>query len=173
MAMDMKHDQMLKFYPMASEDFELYAQDLFAILWFNMNEIEPSEYSFEEDFTVWFDYGKSAENRKTILFIDEDIDRIVGYFQYHLEADQLVLEEIQVLPEYQGKGLVYRPLMKYFLPQLPKEILQHKSYVNKNNPRSAAILEKMGAKVIGESPSGSSLCYVGTIADLTMWSNQK
>ena len=164
---------MLSFYPMNSEDFELYSQDLFAILWFNMNEIEPSEYSFEEDFAVWFDYGKSDKQRKTILFIDESIDRIVGYFQYHLESDTLVLEEIQVLPDYQGKGLVYRPLMKYFLPQLTKEIQHHQSYVNKNNLRSATILEKMGAKVIGETPSGKSLCYRGSIADLTAWANEK
>ncbi len=164
---------MLSFYPMNSEDFELYAQDLFAILWFNMNKIEPSEYSFEEDFAVWFDYGKSNKQRKTILFIDEAIDRIVGYFQYHLEADTLMLEEIQVLPDYQGKGLVYRPLMKHLLPQLPKEIVHHQSYVNKNNLRSAAILEKMGAEIVGETPSGKSLCYQGSITDLSAWTYQK
>lgn len=173
MIKDMQHQNMLKFYPMNPEDFELYAQDLFAILWFNMNEIEPSEYSFEEDFAVWFDYNKKDTERKTILFIDEAIDRIVGYFQYRLEGSILCLDEIQILPDYQGQGLVYRPLMKYFLPQLPQEITQHKSYVNKKNLRSVAILEKMGAKAIGENPSGSSLCYVGSINDLTKWTKQK
>ena len=163
----------LSFSPMAAEDFELYAQDLFAILWFNMNEIEPSGCTFEEDFSVWFDYGKKDTHRNTILFIDETIDRIVGYFQYHLDENILCLEEIQTLPEYQGKGLVYRPLMKYFLPKLPESILFHRSYVNKNNPRSAAILEKMGTKITGETPSGKSYCYEGNISDLKNWTDQK
>lgn len=164
---------MLSFYPMNSEDFELYAQDLFAILWFNMNELEPSEYFFEEDFAVWFDYNKNDTERKTILFVDEVIDRIVGYFQYRLEEHILWLDEIQILPDYQGQGLVYRPLMKYFLPQLPEEIQYHQSYVNKKNLRSAAILEKMGAKAVSETPSGNSLCYRGSIADLSAWTYKK
>lgn len=164
---------MLSFYPMNPEDFELYAQDLFAILYFNMNEIEPSGCTFEEDFAVWFDYNKSDKQRKTILFIDEAIDRIVGYFQYRLDSDSLWLEEIQVLPDYQGKGLVYRPLMKYILPQLSNKIQYHQSYVNKKNLRSAAILEKMGAKAVSETPSGKSLCYRGSIADLSAWTYRK
>ena len=45
--------------------------------------------------------------------------------------------------------------------------------INKNNLRSAAILEKMGAKVVGETPSGKSLCYEGSIADLKNWTNLK
>ena len=166
-------NSVLSFYPMNSADFSLYAQDLFAILWFNMNEIEPSGYTFEEDFAVWFDYNKNDTERKTILFIDEAIDRIVGYFQYRLTDNTLGLDDIQILPDYQGKGLVYRPLMKYFLPKLPAEITKHQSYINKNNLRSAAILEKMGAKIVGETPSGKSLCYEGSITDLKNWTNLK
>ncbi len=163
----------LSFYPMDPADFELYAQDLFAILWFNMNEIEPSGCSFEEDFAIWFDYNKNDTERKTILFIDENIDRIVGYFQYRLNEGIFWLDEIQILPEYQGKGVVYRPLMKHLLPKLPEEITIHRSYINKNNLRSAAILEKMGAYIIGETPSGKSLCYEGSITDLQNWTNLK
>ena len=163
----------LSFYSMAPSDFELYAQDLFAILWFNMNEIEPSGCGFGEDFSIWYDYNKNNTERKTILFIDEAIDRIVGYFQYRLVDNILWLDEIQILPEYQGKGLVYRPLMKYFLTKLPAKITVHRSYINKNNPRSAAILEKMGAHIIGETPSGKSLCYEGSITDLQNWTNLK
>ena len=37
---------MLSFVPLRSADFDLYADDLFAILWDNMNEIAPSGCSY-------------------------------------------------------------------------------------------------------------------------------
>ena len=167
---------MLSFVPLQTEDFELYAGDLFSILYRNMNEIAPSGSSYKEDFTVWFDYNRtviSSGERKTILFIDESIDCIAGYFQYRLEENTLWFDEIENLEEYQGKGLIYRPLLKLLLPQLPREIAQYKAYIHKNNLRSAAILEKTGAEIIGITPSGNSLLYCGSLTDLLDWVNQK
>lgn len=165
---------MLMFKPLRPEQFDWYAQDIFSILWQNMNPIAPSGNSMEEDFALWAEYNKQAvSRRKTILFIDEESDRIAGYFQYRLEGDTLWLDEIESLPDYQGKGLIYRPLLKQLLPQLPEQILFHQSYVHKENSRSAAILEKMGAKAVGENASGSSHLYKGTISDLKHWVEQK
>lgn len=83
---------MLSFVPLRSADFDLYADDLFVILWGNMNEIAPSGCSYEEDFAVWSDYNRTvieSGERKTVLFIDEDSDRIAGYFQYRQENNIL------------------------------------------------------------------------------------
>lgn len=167
---------MLRFVPLDPVDFELYAGDLFSILWRNMDEIAPSGNSYEEDFAEWLNYNKSviaSGERKNILFIDEEIDCIAGYFQYRLDKNCLWLDEIESLEDYQGKGLIYRPLMQYFLPKLPDSIDHYQAYIHKNNLRSAAILEKMGAKTVGANSSGSSLLYRGTLADLNKWLEQK
>lgn len=167
---------MLRFVPLDPADFELYAGDLFSILWRNMDKIAPSGNSYEEDFAEWLNYNKTviaSGERKTILFIDETIDCIAGYFQYRIEDNCLWLDEIESLEDYQGKGLIYRPLMNYFLPKLPDSIDRYQAYIHKNNLRSAAILEKMGAKALAANASGSSLLYSGTLAALKEWIEQK
>lgn len=167
---------MLRFVELQAKDFEMYARDLFSILYRNMNEIAPSGSSYEEDFAVWYDYNRKimeSGERKTILFIDESIDCIAGYFQYRLEEHTLWFDEIESLEEYQGKGLIYRPLMKHLLPQLPENISLYKAYIHKNNLRSAAILEKMKAAVVGTTSSGNSLLYCGSLADLKQWLESK
>lgn len=167
---------MLSFIPLRTEDFDLYADDLFAILWGNMNKIAPSGCSYEEDFAVWSEYNRTVSasgERKTLLFIDEDSDRIAGYFQYRLEEHILWFDEIESLKAYQGKGLIYRPLLKQLLPQLPSQIDSYQAYIHKSNTRSAAILNAMGARQIGSTPSGNSLLYHGKLADLKQWLERK
>ena len=167
---------MLRFVPLDPVDFELYAGDLFSILWRNMDEIAPSENPYEEDFAEWQNYNQSAiasGERKTILFIDEEIDCIAGYFQYSIENCSICFDEIESLQDYWGKGLIYRPLMKYLLPQLPDSITHFKAYIHKSNLRSSAIIERMGAVSVGENPSGSSHLYCGTLADLIQWTNKE
>lgn len=167
---------MLSFVPLRAEDFDLYADDLFAILWGNMNEIAPSGCSYEEDFAVWSDYNRSvieSGERKTVLFIDEDSDRIAGYFQYRLESNILWFDEIESLKQYQSRGLIYRPLLKWLLPQLPACIDSYQAYIHKDNSHSSAILKAMGAQQIGQTPSGNSLLYNGSLSDLKLWMKQK
>ncbi len=167
---------MLSFIPLRAEDFDLYAEDLFAILWGNMNEIAPSGCSYDEDFAVWSEYNHTVTEsgeRKTILFIDEESDRIVGYFQYRLDGTILWFDEIESLKIYQGKGLIYRPLLKSLLPLLPMCIETYQAYIHKNNSRSSGILEAMGARMIGSTPSGNSLLYCGQLSDLKQWLNRK
>ena len=167
---------MLSFVPLRSADFDLYADDLFAILWGNMNEIAPSGCSYGEDFAVWSDYNRTvieSGERKTVLFIDEDSDRIAGYFQYRQENNILWFDEIESLKNYQGKGLIYRPLLNWLLPQLPDNIDSYQACIHKENTHSSAILKAMGAEQIGQTPSGNSLLYHGKLAELERWLKQK
>ena len=71
-----------------------------------------------------------------------------------------MMEEIQLLPEYQGKG-VFQKLYKHLAGIVPKNIPYVEAYVHKKNLKSQGILKHLGLDIIGENKSGNSYHYRG------------
>lgn len=143
---------------MASEVFPR----LYEILWTNMSKIAPSGASYEEDYAEW--YGSvfpaftEKEPRKIILI--RDGDDTVGFFQYYVNDTTFMMEEIQLLPEYQGKG-VFQKLYARLADDVPPGVPFVEAYAHKNNVKSQGILAHLGLEKIGENKNGNSYRYRG------------
>lgn len=139
---------------------------LFEILYSNMSIISPTNNTFEEDFNICLSYIVPAledDNRHIVLM---NIDNsIVGYFQYNINANSFLMEEIQIKKEFQGIGL-FSNLYTWLVQKLPQNILAVEAYVNKHNFKSQSILEKLGLVNSGENTNGSSFYYKGKYIDI-------
>ncbi len=153
-------------------DFDMYAPKLFEILYCNMSVIAPSGLSYEEDFSSWSSaFGgafKGREQRKILLVLSQERE-VIGFFGYCVSSDTLMMEEIQLLPQYQGKHGIFRSLYEFVVGELPKNLKYVEAYAHKNNSKSISILRKMGLEAAGENPSGSCHFLRGEYSSLLQW----
>lgn len=141
--------------------------EIFAILHGNMSAIAPTGSTYEEDLALWRGYivpALAQEERQLVLL--RCCGRLAGYFQYAVHGARLVMEEIQFAPQYQGSGL-FRALYQWLEQTLPPSLETVEAYAHKDNPKSQAILERLGLKRAGENPGGTSWHYQGSCRD--MW----
>ena len=152
---------MITFKFLPKEHAEEYFPALFDILYNNMSKIAPSGMTYEEDFNEWYGAVLPAlvnnEPRKIILIYD---DKLIGYFQYYVNETTFMMEEIQFLPGYQGKG-IFQKLFARLAEIVPHDIPFVEAYAHKNNSKSQGILDHLGLQVIGENKNGNSYHFRG------------
>ena len=160
---------MITFECLNKSDFSVKSRELFNILADNMIIIAPTNNSREEDYKCWYEAmsdGLQREERSIIVF--KNGDEIIGYFQYNINANTLVMEEIQIKADYQGKGLV-RELYSFVDSSLKTDIEFVEAYANINNKRSIGMLEKFGLSNIGLNKNGRSYHFKGKNKNFKMW----
>lgn len=153
--------------------FPEYAQRIFDILADNMTVIAPTGNSREKDFSLWSDAvsgGLKREERQIILI--KDGITLVGFFQYYTDADTFMMEEIQFIPEYQGKG-IFRELYGFVLNNIRNDLAFVEAYASINNQKSIGILEKFGLSNMGLNKNGRSYHFKGKFSDLIKWYESK
>lgn len=159
----------LKFEYLNKSDFAAFAQQIFNILADNMTAIAPTGNSREEDFILWFDAvrdGLQKAERQIILIKDDE--GLIGFFQYYTNADTFMMEEIQIKPEYHGKG-VFKELYGFLVLQIGRDIKFVEAYANISNSKSICILEKLGLTNIGLNKNGRSYHFKGNYSGLLEW----
>jgi len=160
---------MIIFEYLIKSDFSFVANIIFNILADNMNVIAPTGNSIEEDYRCWYDavsVGLQREERQIILI--KDNGKIIGFFQYYINADTFMMEEIQFKTEYQGKG-IFRELYGFVFSNINKDIEFVEAYASINNVKSIGILEKFGLSNIGLNKNGRSYHFKGRYSDLITW----
>jgi len=160
---------MIIFEYLIKSDFSFVANIIFNILADNMNVIAPTGNSIEEDYRCWYDavsVGLQREERQIILI--KDNGKIIGFFQYYINADTFMMEEIQFKTEYQGKG-IFRELYGFVFSNIKKDIEFVEAYASINNVKSIGILEKFGLSNIGLNKNGRSYHFKGRYSDLITW----
>lgn len=143
-----------------------FLPQLFDLLYNNMNAIAPSGFTREEDWEEWRGAVGPAlqkEPRKIILIYSGD--KLIGYFQYFVNAETFMMEEIQLKPEFHGTG-VFEKLYEHLYGIVPKETPFAEAYAHKLNLRSQGILLHLGLEPIGENRNGSCLHYRGSCAKM-------
>jgi len=163
---------MFEFYCLKKELFDKYANDLFSILFENMNQIAPTGNSYKEDYQFWFQYMKeelAKMNQYLIVVCQAELSEIVGYFQYSVHGNILLMEEIQIKKEYQGKYNIFKRIYAFVFDNLKENIDYVEAYANKKNAKSIGILGKLGLSTVGENKRGTSYHFRGTYADLLNW----
>lgn len=145
-----------------------YAQRLFNLLYANMSVIAPTGYTYQEDFAAWSAAVLPALDKpqRQIVCIYDD-EAFIGYFQYYVNDDLFMMEEIQFLRSYQSEKQLFRRLYTFLLPQLPAGICFVEAYANKKNIKSQEILKHLGLSVTKENET--NLLYRGNYMDLVNW----
>lgn len=163
---------MVSFIYLDKHDFDIYAPDIFHILADNMTVISPTGNSREEDYACWCEAindGLKKDARQIILIFDKVAEKIVGFFQYYINGDLFMMEEIQLDSMYKGRYHVFRDLYAFILSNIDTNLAFVEAYANKHNSKAIGILEKMGLKVIGLNKNGNSYHFRGDYQDLIDW----
>ena len=136
-----------------------FLPQLFSILHENMSVIAPTGNAYDEDYALWSGAVAPAmqkENRQIILIFNDET--LIGYLQYYTNETTFMIEEAQIRPAYQGRG-VLRSAFAYICDYIPPNVLYVEAYANKKNTRSQTILESHGFVRIGENKNGNSYHY--------------
>ena len=165
-------ENMVDFHFLKQDEFEQYANELFSILYDNMSQIAPTGNGREEDFLSWFEANKEGlknTNRHIIISVRKETHEIVGYFQYTVQNNVLLMEEIQIRKTYQGKYNIFEKIYGLVLANMREDVHVVEAYANKKNTKSIGILGKLGLSIVGENKNGTSYHFRGTYADLLDW----
>ena len=102
-------------------------------------------------------------------------DDLIGFFQYSANTDGVfMMEEVQIMPNYQGKEYgIFRKLYGFLFSILPSDIKTVEAYANKKNLKSQQILLHLRLQVTGESKNGNSYHYQGDFDNLHKWYSSK
>lgn len=150
-------------------DFSQKSKEIFDILADNMTVIAPTGNTREEDYICWSDSvseGLERAERKIVLI--KRCDELIGFFQYFTNEDTFRMEEIQLKPEYHGKG-IFRKLYGFILPQIDDSIEFVDAFANIQNEKSIAILEHLGLENVGLNKNGRSYHFKGQFEKLKEW----
>ena len=163
---------MARFSYLEKSQFERYAPALFDILADNMSVIAPTGRTREEDFACWHaavGEGMQAPARQIVLIFASDSHDLIGFFQYYINPERFMMEEIQLRQEWKGKDNIFRDLYGFVLEHINSGVEFVEAYANKNNGKSVGILKHLGLSVVGENKSGRSYHFRGTMRDLLAW----
>lgn len=139
---------------------------LFDILYSNMSIIAPTGNTYENDLKEWLSNiipAMQKEPRQIVLMFADN--ELVGYFQYYICSDSLMMEEIQIRKDYQRTGL-FHLFYSWLIKKLPQNLKHVEAYSNKINYKSQGVLEHLGLIKSGENKNGNSFYYKGDYAIL-------
>lgn len=160
---------MVEFEILDKTDFSAVSSDIFSVLADNMSVIAPTGNSREEDYLIWYNSvsdGLKRDERKIILISESEM--FIGFFQYYVNEDTFMMEEIQLKSEYHGKN-IFRKLYGYLIANLSDGIRYVEAYANIENKKSIAILEHLGLKNIGMNKNGRSIHFKADYQNLINW----
>ena len=146
---------------MEKADRESILPALFCLLNANMSEIAPTGNTYEEDFRQWKAAVYPALDRpERQIIIIRDEGALAGYFQYYVNSDTFMMEEIQFERRYWGTGL-FKQLYEYLARLIPSHIQYAEAYSHKLNLKSQQILRHLGLEITGENKNGNSYHFRG------------
>ncbi len=139
---------------------EVILPQMFDILFTNMSRIAPTGGSYAQDQQMWMAYmtSEAGKDQQIILMYVDEV--LAGYFQYSIKKDTMLIEEIEIMPEYQRTLLFYR-FFKYVSNVIPTDVVYIEAYINKGNKNSMTIAKKLGMQIVGENRTGTSWHYQG------------
>lgn len=125
----------------SSDNFKIddsISKQMYSIISSNMSNIVESNSTYN----IWLNNCIKNNSIKTIIcFIN---NTVIGYLQYTYNNKDIVLSEIQILKEYQGKGILKR-LLKEFVSKINisfDSIIT--CHINPNNFKSKAVFKHIG-----------------------------
>jgi len=168
---------MVQFSYLDKARFDTAAPVLFHILDDNMHTVAPTGNDRREDYRRWYSAvggGLKQEARQILLIKEEQTDTLIGFFQYYTNRDTFMMEELQIIPRFQGRDGIFRALYGFVISRLPSALVTApdasvQAYADKRNAKSIAILHHLGLEIVGTDEKGFCHHFKGRLADLLAW----
>ena len=124
---------------------------LFDLLYNNMKDFVSGGMSYGEEREAFLSaVGPALEKEPRQIILMRRGETLAGYFQYYVNGGTFMVEEIQIVQEFQGTTLL-AALFRYLSRELPEGIERIAAYAHKNNLHSQTIMGKLGMEPAGES----------------------
>ena len=137
---------------------------VFDILYTNMSQIAPTGNARKEDQAMWQSYFLPAlEQGKIHVVLAYAGETLAGYCQYSVRGDTVLVEEVEIKPEYQRSMVFYR-LCQFMLQTVPENVRYLEAYADKRNRDSLPILKTLEMRKIGQNKSGTGWHFRGELA---------
>ena len=155
---------MIQFSYMDKSEKDIWLPQLFDLLYLNMQNIAPSGMSYEEEREEWLSNVSPAIDkapRQIIMCFDGA--ELAGYIQYYTRDDMLMVEEIQLAPNYHRTMLFYR-FCSFLAANLPDDIEYIEAFAEARNTHSQRIMQKLGMQIDAEE--GGAYVHLRGKADI-------
>lgn len=167
-------ENMIEIQSIQKSEFRTYANQLFSILYDNMTAIVPSSCDRDEDFACWSESIIKRLKNDTchmVMALLKETKEVVGYFQYSVQEDIFLMEEVEIASPYQGDFGIFRSLYAGAFSQLRSDLRYVEAYTNKKNTKSLGILARLGLSVVEDT---DTRCHLrGNYEDLVKWFEKK
>lgn len=124
--------------------------ELFDILYRNMETIAPLHGSFQEEKTEWIACIGSAlkkpPRQMLLLYAGETL---AGFFMFYISGDILMVEEVQVSSPYQ-RTVLTAELFRFIRYRLLPQVHRVEAYADHRNTVSQHLMSKLGMEQIGD-----------------------
>ncbi len=112
------------------------------------NELNDKDNSKKEICDPWIDMVRNKEGYNTILCYKDNI--LVGFINYIYQEAGLMISEVQIKKEYQGKYKIFKKLLCEMINNCDKEkSLNIFCTINPKNKKSQKIFTYIGFKNLG------------------------
>lgn len=137
--------------------------EMYDILFTNMNNIAPTGNSYETDKKIWLSFMlpsiEKGNKHIILMYVDKTL---AGYFQYNINGDVMMVEDIQIKPEFH-RTMLFCGFFKYFINIVPRNVVCIEANIHKNNMNSQTIAKKLGMQIVGENKNKISWHLKGTM----------
>lgn len=123
-----------------------YLPLLFDILYSNMKDIAPSEFSKNE---FLHEVGSALEKEPRKIVLCYCGNELAGFLMYYTRENMIMVEELQLTKKYQRTRLLYQ-LCKFMIKILPRNIEYIESFVDKRNTASLSLQVWLGMAIVEE-----------------------
>ena len=131
---------------------EQWLPELFDLFYENMRSIAPLGLSYRQEKEQWLsEVSPALEKAPRQIILCLAGEQLVGYMQYYIREGMLMVEELQLKPQYQGT-LLFCGLCKHLLRVLPGDLKTIEAYAHLKNRRSIDLMKKLGMEICQEQP---------------------
>ena len=163
---------MIHFETLKKEKFAECADLLFAIMAENMSVYVKNEAGTETGKANWVAQTeadlKSRSRRMVLIRSDAEL---IGFFVYDVRDMALIIEDMQIKPEWQGKSNIFWMIFNFIAPELPETLKYIRAKTKKKNAKADGVIRHLGMRVVGETEA--SYLYEGKFSDFLRWFNRK
>lgn len=138
-------------------------EQLFDLLYENMQPIAPSGLTYAEEKRQWLSEvvpAMAKQPRQIVLLYDAD--ELAGYLQYYINRGLFMVEEIQLRKDCRATSL-FVSLWKFMSRILPEDTHTIEAYADPRNLRSRKLMERLGMEVIEDPSCGNLQHYRGRL----------
>ena len=155
---------MIRFFHMDKSHKDAWLPRLFDLLYSNMEEITYFNTTYYEAERRWISEVSPAlekDPRQILLCLQND--SLIGYLQYYIRDDLIMVEELQISKRYQ-RTLLFLAFCKQILRLLPPQVAFVEAYADRRNLYSQRLMKRLGMACIGAA-EGEYLHFRGALAD--------